>query len=367
MPARHILIPLHDFSHGGTERIALRLAGKWLEEGRRVTVLAGAIDGPMAARVPHGASIEVLDPARPRSTFSRVTLGAPMAETARKLAPDATLLVGNFHFTLARALRRTMPATPVVGKVSNPLVYNWFGHSPVARAIAAGWTGGIDALVAMSEASQREIAKLVPGREVVTIPDPFLDDGGVIAGRANSSRARKLLWVGRLEPQKDPLLAIEVAAELQRRGADFSLTLLGSGAMDGRVREEVDKRHLKGVVAVMGHATNPAAFYDEADLLLMTSRYEGVPAVIGESLAHGLPFIATPGSEWMADLAAGCPRCGTVIRGRSATELADAIAARADEPYPTTAELERAVGGHRLGTAAASYLALFDRLCRAPA
>jgi hypothetical protein len=40
--AQHILICFHDFNRGGTERIALGMAKRWLDQGRRVTILCGA-------------------------------------------------------------------------------------------------------------------------------------------------------------------------------------------------------------------------------------------------------------------------------------------------------------------------------------
>ena len=60
MTAAHILITIHDFSAGGTENIAFRLAREWLAAGRKVSILAGAADGPMQARVPEGAEVHIL-------------------------------------------------------------------------------------------------------------------------------------------------------------------------------------------------------------------------------------------------------------------------------------------------------------------
>ncbi|KAB2855532.1 MAG: glycosyltransferase, partial [Sphingopyxis terrae] len=50
--AQHIVIIFHDFSFGGTEVIALRLAREWVAQGRRVTLLCGTFDGPLRSAVP---------------------------------------------------------------------------------------------------------------------------------------------------------------------------------------------------------------------------------------------------------------------------------------------------------------------------
>ena len=45
MTAQRILICMHDFSRGGTERIAVGLAAAWAQAGRDVTIVAGNNDG----------------------------------------------------------------------------------------------------------------------------------------------------------------------------------------------------------------------------------------------------------------------------------------------------------------------------------
>ncbi|RIV80854.1 glycosyltransferase [Aurantiacibacter xanthus] len=363
--ARHILIPIHDFSLGGTERIAFRLAGEWVRRGRRVTILAGANDGPMRPQVPAGVGIEVLAEPVPRSTFSRLRLGAAMAGPAKALAPDAVFLIGNFHFAVAKALKQAMPAVPIVGKVSNPLVPAALGTGAVARALAGWWSGGVDRLVAMSPGLRDELAQLVPAKGTLAIPDPFLDDDVTVTARSGQPRKPlSLLFVGRLEPQKNPLLALATAARLRDLGEPFTLTMIGGGAMEPRVRKEIARLGLSEHVSLQGHVANPAPFFREADMLLMTSRYEGVPAVIGEALVAGMPFVATPCTAWLEGLVASDASLGTLVAAHDANELAEAVLHRAKQPFPTADSIEQAIGGHRLSAAAEVYLEVFDTLAR---
>jgi len=366
--ARHILIPIHDFSAGGTELIAFRLARLWLEAGRRVTILAGADDGPLRPRVPDGADIHVLSPARPRSATSRLFLGKQMAPDAVRLAPDAIFIPGNFHFGLARALKAALPRTAIVAKASNPI---WSDGPipaplPLARAAVGAVTRGIDRIVAMADALEDEVARYVGHDRVTVIPDPFLDDATQFHARsgipARPDETLRLLTVGRLEPQKDPMLAVAVLAVLRDRGVPAALTLLGAGPMEAQIRAQIARLDLGDRVSLPGYVTNPGQYYEAASLLLMTSRFEGVPAVIGEALSHGLPFVATRCSNWLAALAAGHPALGHVTADRQAATLADALLAQARYPYPTAEVIEEGIGPHRAGRAAAAYLDLFDRL-----
>lgn len=360
--AQHILIPIHDFSLGGTERIAFRMAGEWGRRGRRVTLLAGASDGPMAPQVPHGVGIEVLAEPVPRSTFSRMRLGAAMAGPAKALAPDAVFLIGNFHFAVARALKRAMPEVPILGKVSNPLIPAALGTGQLARTLAAWWSGGVDRLVAMSPDLRDELSQFVPSQRIVAIRDPFLDDDvPVVARSGRPSSPLSLLFVGRLEPQKNPLLALATAARLRDLGTAFTLTIVGGGAMEQAVHKEVARLGLADYVTLHGHIANPASFFREADMLLMTSRYEGVPAVIGEALVAGMPFVASPCTAWLQGLVARNPTLGMLVSAHDADQLAEAVQQRAAQPFPQVEAIEQAIGGHRLSAAADAYLDLFDR------
>lgn len=368
MQPKNILIPIHDFSAGGTELIAFRLARCWLASGCRVSILAGAGDGPLRDLVPDGVAVRMLSPERPRSRFSRLLLGRQMAPVAREIAPDAIFIPGNFHFGLARALKRALPDAAIIAKASNPI---WTSGPipfprPLARIATAIITAGIDRIVVMAPALRREVTRYVDPMRVTVIPDPFLDDDAPVLARlrkpAIPRQTLRILTVGRLEEQKDPMLAIAVVAELRRFGHDVSLTMLGGGPMEAELRGEIDRLGLGDRINLAGYASDPAPAYAAAQILLMTSRFEGVPAVIGEALAHGLPFVATDCSSWLAALASEHPSLGTVVPERSPAVLADALLRRAARPYPTAEAIQAAIAPHRIGKGAAQYLELFGSL-----
>jgi len=363
MAARHILIPIHDFSAGGTEIIAFRLAEAWLAQGRRVTVLAGASDGPMAARLPAGAQLEVLDPAIRRSPVSRLRLGAPMAVAARRIAPDLVFIPGNFHFVLARAMRAAMPEVRVAAKISNPLIPA--GASAPARSAAAlilrRLTVGIDHLCAMSAGLEADCHTLLPHIPVSTILDPFLgDDAPVLARTGSPGSPLRLVGIGRLEPQKNWPLAIRA---VQRFSADqpCSLVIHGEGAERARLEALVARLGLGAMVSLPGFCPDVDAALDAADLLVVSSAFEGGPAVAVEALSRGVPFAATDCSHFLRSLVA-TPGLGTLAGGSDADALATAIKVQARQPYPSAAAIAAAIVRSRLTPAVEGYLALFDRL-----
>jgi glycosyltransferase involved in cell wall biosynthesis len=113
------------------------------------------------------------------------------------------------------------------------------------------------------------------------------------ASRLEGRRPLNVLWMGRLTTQKDPLVALAFAkAWKQRFGADgLHLTLVGSGPLAEQVHARWLEDGLQDIVTLAGPIRDPLPSYRAADCLLLTSRYEGIPVVVYEAMAAGLPII----------------------------------------------------------------------------
>lgn len=104
---------------------------------------------------------------------------------------------------------------------------------------------------------------------------------------------RRILLVGRLSVQKNPLLAVRALAPL--RGEPWELEVIGDGPLAGDLRAEVERLGLSGQVVFRGWMDG-AAVADrmaESDILLMTSLHEGLPMVAVEALQQGLAIVGS--------------------------------------------------------------------------
>jgi glycosyltransferase involved in cell wall biosynthesis len=101
-----------------------------------------------------------------------------------------------------------------------------------------------------------------------------------------------ILAPGRLVEQKDPLLMVEVAAALRDTGASFQVHAVGEGELEGDVRRLMSERGLTDELVIHPPTTDLPRWYAACDALLMTSVYEGVPYVVFEAMAMGLPVVA---------------------------------------------------------------------------
>ena len=107
----------------------------------------------------------------------------------------------------------------------------------------------------------------------------------------------ELLTVGRLEPEKNPLLLIEAlhGLELEAPGR-YRLTWVGRGELEDAVRRRVGELGLSERVRVLGYVPfGPELLdlYRRAHAFVHVSRTEGVPQVLIEALASGTPVVAT--------------------------------------------------------------------------
>lgn len=106
----------------------------------------------------------------------------------------------------------------------------------------------------------------------------------------------RLLSVGRLDPEKNPLLLPDVLAALRRRGLRWRLVVAGDGPLRGALERRVAGLGLSGAVEFRGEVANGPelwALYRSCHAFLHVSLTEGLPQVLFEAQAAGLPLVAT--------------------------------------------------------------------------
>lgn len=114
--------------------------------------------------------------------------------------------------------------------------------------------------------------------------------------QARSDGPVRLLSVGRLTPAKGQLLLLQACAGLAREGTRFDLTLVGDGPDRDRLESAVRQHQLAHCVRFTG-ALNHAEVRAElarADAFVLPSLAEGIPVVLMEAMASGLPCITSP-------------------------------------------------------------------------
>jgi len=300
-----ILCFLHSFEPGGVERVALRLCEAWQRDDAEVIVALGRREGAMADDAPF------LDyrpfPSGPFRTarFETLWMIVNLPRMIRLTRPDVLFCAGNTYTIVAVAMKLLLGGRcpPIVSKISNALDRDDLPHP--LRWLLRGWgrlQGRIiDHFVAPADPVRVEAVQAlgVSEQAISVIPNPVLtgkDLDRLAAGQAcrmrrSASQGVRFLAAGRLVAQKDFATALRAFAEAAR--PEDRLAIVGEGPDRPMLERLIRQLGIEDRVALPGHSRALADWFAESDVFLLSSRYEGVPAVIVEALAAGMPVIAT--------------------------------------------------------------------------
>jgi len=98
-----------------------------------------------------------------------------------------------------------------------------------------------------------------------------------------------LLSVGRLNYQKGYDLLLKAIEKMNEK---FHLYIIGDGEEKEKLLNLSKELNIEDRVHFLGFQKNPYKYMDQADLLILSSRYEGLPNVVLEANACGLPVVA---------------------------------------------------------------------------
>lgn len=101
-----------------------------------------------------------------------------------------------------------------------------------------------------------------------------------------------LLFVGRLEKQKNPLEIIEIMRLLVRYNPEFNLYILGDGSLKEILIQKAYEYGLQNKIKIIGFVDNVFPYLVRAYVHIVTSLWEGLPISTLEAMCLGIPTIA---------------------------------------------------------------------------
>ncbi len=283
---------------GGAERCLARIAAD-LDRARFSPVVYSLAARPSA---PHDGLVRQLDEASVPTRFIGVRawwqIGTAVRSLRRLLAAQRPQIVQTFLYHAnvvgALAVGRSSDCRLVQGmRVADPSrlrqIIERRSAKRAARVVCV--SRSVAAFYATRLGVPREKLVVIPNgidmaayREASPIDLPEL--------RVSPGR-RAIVCVGRLHPQKGLDWLLRCAATLFSRLPEHDLLLVGEGPQRAQLEACVAATGLQGRVHLVGWRPDVPRILAAADLLVLPSRWEGMPNVVLEAMAAGLPVVAT--------------------------------------------------------------------------
>ena len=262
-------------------------------EARGWTVIVAGPSGVMDGVGRHDASVPV------PSNWNPLAVRAARRALQRVLAASPTVL--HAHGLKAASVALTIRRRPPMVLTIHNLVMGT--HAGIrARALRTFESAIIrraDHVIAISDEIEQRIADVVPvtkrsfvlpvapRREVTESSAAIRQHHGI------ASEAPLLVLVARLHAQKDIGTFLRAIAQVRASVPDVRALVVGDGPERTTLVAQRDELGLRDVVVFTGHRPNPADEMDAADVVALSSRWEGSPLVVAEYLALGKPLVTT--------------------------------------------------------------------------
>ena len=106
-------------------------------------------------------------------------------------------------------------------------------------------------------------------------------------------RTHIIAAAGRLSPEKGPDQFVAAAARLAKEAPDVGFVLFGDGPLRPALAAQIASCGLTGSFVLAGFRTDVERFLPQCDLAVLSSWTEGLPVIVLEALAAGVPVVAT--------------------------------------------------------------------------
>lgn len=221
----------------------------------------------------------------------------------------------------------------------------------------------LDLVLTLSDGERRHVLTVHPGREALlrTVPNPYVTEEMLAVAPDPYVGPPRLLAAGRMVPQKrfDNLLRAFAFSERK----DAVLTILGDGPQRVALQELAHSLGIADRVAMPGYSPDIIPQLSRTDLFVLSSDYEGLPAVVIEALACGVPVAATESFFAARDLLGRLSGCA-VVPIADPLALGGAIEACLDA-RPNAEELRKAAEPYRIQPAIDAHILALADACAA--
>ncbi|MDO3642471.1 glycosyltransferase family 4 protein [Mucilaginibacter sp. L3T2-6] len=275
-------------SSAGTERATINLANNLSKHGYLVTILSlYTTQGTAYFNLNDSVVIKHLHIRTSRFLILRILGFFKTFSVLSKNVPqnsDIVLGTNHVHNFILSLLCLFKPTNKYIG--CEHLSYS--ALTPYSKFLVKLLYRRLDAVVVLTDVDKLNFNKNVPTVLCETIPNEL----SFYPPDPSPCDNKILLAIGRYTYQKGFDLLIDLAALALKDNPGWVLNIVGDGELKNDLTTQITRYDLRDRIFLIPPTKNILDFFLESSIYLMTSRYEGLPMVLLEAKACGLPVIA---------------------------------------------------------------------------
>lgn len=344
MHRKSVGLVLHSFSQGGTDRVAALLAKGFAERDYATELFifarGGQAEVALLPILPANVKLTFFGASSGSRAWDLVRLFPAFVRALRRARPQGLISTAN-NMNLITCLGRFVAGlreSAVALKTTNPIVRPGAkGLGESARRLGYVWAFyAADAIWPLCGAEQALLAREFPhaADKIAAVQNPYVTQAMLAPFQRSAREGPPLvLAAGRLAPQKRLDLLVEAFADIPSGAAH--LIIAGDGGERAKLDAIVKARRLEDRVTLLGYVADVTDLLRRADLMVLTSVFEGLPAVVLEAMAVNCPIVSTDCFLSARALLETSPGCG-IIEEEAPAAIASLILERLADPRPNT-------------------------------
>ena len=129
-------------------------------------------------------------------------------------------------------------------------------------------------------------------KKTEVIYNPLILNG--MEGKAlNGNKSKTIINIGRLEPQKNQDMLIEVFKKFHEAHPEYKLVIYGEGSYRKNLEDKINELGLNESITLPGNVKNIFDKLCDCEFFVLSSNYEGMPNALIEAMGLGVPVIST--------------------------------------------------------------------------
>lgn len=287
---KNIIIVFNNLNIGGIETKIIDICRYYSKQKNlQVTLFLKSKTGPLLRQLP--TNLSILNPCI-TDKYKIKTLLFPLwiAYALKKINPNLIIAFGNYSAisTIIGKIISFSKTNIVISEDSSiiqQLKSDTFSY--IRTQIVKALYGFSNSLIVLSKSGKNNLLKIIPSQQSkINILENWLPLTYPTTSK-KQIRDIDILFLGRFEPQKNPLKFLDISKRLIMKNPKIKIVVVGYGTLKDKMEKYISVHKLNSNICIHQQTTESYKYFERAKIFLLSSDHEGFPLTILESTASG--------------------------------------------------------------------------------